>query len=153
MAREGHPCPGCFNPDLWIQEGYQRLNWRAVYNDIVNLKNPYVTFVGGEPLDQYDELVLLFEELSKTQHHICLITHYTMDEILLQFSKVLDFANTIIDGKYEADKRIFDENKKPGIYQIIGSKNQNIWINKHHVWIEVDKDAEDLSAAYDFISQ
>lgn len=150
MARSGHPCPGCFNVDLWDSKYFPKLNYRAVLHDIEKCKNPYVTLVGGEPLDQYTDCIKLMKALSEKHYHICLITHYTMDEIMEQFPPILAYANTIIDGRYEADKRIFDENKKPGVYHVIGSWNQKIWKREGHSWIEIDKDAEDLTKAYDF---
>lgn len=151
MAREGHPCPSCFNPDLWTTKGFQEVSVQELFQDICNIGNPYVTFVGGEPLDQYEELAELFRLLDDSHFHICLITHYTMSEIIHFYPEILKYSRTIIDGPYEENQRIFDE-KKPGIYHVIGSGNQNIWVKqKDKMWHEADKEGEDLAYAYNFV--
>ena len=102
-------------------------------------------------LDQYEELARLLDKLWTKCYHTTVITHYTIDEIRFFFPKVLDFASTIIDGAYVPKLRVFDENKRPGIYHVIGSSNQHIWTFDCETieWRQVDmEDDEDLKYAY-----
>ena len=131
MAREGHPCPGCFNSMLWDDSFAAEESVNVVFEKIAKIvKNtncPYVTIVGGEPLDQYEGVVGLINLLAIHGCHVCLITHYTLEGVQQRFPYVLGSLNLLIDGKYDASCRIFDEEKKPGIYQVVGSRNQRIW--------------------------
>ncbi len=147
MALDGHPCPGCFNKDLWDPQWFQQVEVDALAEDIVSIGNPYITVVGGEPLDQSEALGELLRRLK--QHgfcHITLITHYEFETVADAYPGVMQYADTIIDGRYEADKRIFDEDKRPGIYHVIGSSNQHVWTRKGLNWYNVTE--RDLRCAY-----
>ena len=153
MAREGHPCPGCFNEELWSTTGYQSLLPKEVFEDIEAAGNKFVTIVGGEPLDQYFDLIELLELLKAGGYHIVLITHYTIKEVDKGYTRVMPLVDTIIDGPYEADKRIFDDKDVPeGVRHVIGSSNQRIWVkgDQPFVWKEENwrRDPEVLKEAY-----
>ena len=143
MAREGHPCPGCFNKDLWSDKERHLQETDEIINYIISMTdNRYITIVGGEPLDQHDALVELCKKLKLNKFHICLITHYTMEEIIkMEINnpfKILNFCNLIIDGKYDSSKRVFDTNETPGIHHVIGSSNQRMWWYTDGIWIDLD---------------
>lgn len=127
LGLRGHPCPDCFNSDLWDPQWFPQVEVEDLVDDIKKIGNPFVTIVGGEPLDQYEELVELLDRLWIEDVHTVVITHYTMEEIKKKYPKVLDFAQCIIDGPYNKSLRTFDECKRPGIYQVIGSSNQRLW--------------------------
>ena len=154
IAASGHPCPDCFNQDLWNGKFFPNISSKQLFNDVAEIskatKNKYITIVGGEPLDQYQELADFIERLYCDYFHIVVITHYTMKKIRKDFPLILKWADTIIDGVYDRTKRTFDECKTPGIYQVIGSSNQKIWHqNDDCTWSEVDKtNSEEIKAAY-----
>ena len=127
LGLRGHPCPDCFNSDLWDPQWFPQVEVEDLVDDIKKIGNPFVTIVGGEPLDQYEGLVELLDKLWTENIHTVVITHYTMEEVKEKYSKVLDFAQCIIDGPYNKTMRTFDECKRPGIYQVIGSANQRLW--------------------------
>lgn len=122
-----NPCPHCFNQDLWNQEGYPEVTPEELFSDIEKEKNYFITIVGGEPLDQYDELINLLKLLNKDDYHIVLITHYTLKEIKKLYPEVLGRVNVIIDGVYDPKQRIYETDKRKGVHHVIGSKNQKIW--------------------------
>lgn len=148
MALSGHPCPGCFNVDLWDEKYFPEVSVDDLFCDIKEAGNKFVTIVGGEPLDQFDELVRLMALLRKHGYHVVLITHYTMEVISLKFSDVLEHANVIIDGCYDARKRIFDEVDIPGVTHVIGSENQGFWHKESNDWIRLNIYQDDLRKAY-----
>ena len=76
-----HPCPDCFNSDLWDSQWFPQVEVGDLVNDIKKIGNPFVTIVGGEPLDQYEGLVGLLDKLWTEDVHTVVITHYTMEEI------------------------------------------------------------------------
>ncbi len=148
MAREGHPCQGCFNQDLWETDMWPVVTVDDLYQDILAEGNKYVTIVGGEPLDQYEELVLLCGLLKESGCHIVLITHYTFNELIEKYSDILSYADVIIDGRYDASKRIFDEVSRPGVHHVIGSSNQRFYHRLPGGWKELDIMRDDLYEAY-----
>ena len=147
-ALSGDPCPECFNHVLWDPEDFPKVTSDELFEQIEEIGNKYITFVGGEPLDQWFDLTNLLEKLTEHGYHIVLITHHRFHEISSISSEVLSNCNVIIDGEYEKDKRIFDENKKPGIFHVIGSSNQNIWHRDGKTWTLVNKDEDDLEKVY-----
>lgn len=148
MAREGHPCEGCFNDVLWNLDGWAQVTAEELFDDIKAAGNKYVTIVGGEPLDQYKDLTDIIQLLTADGYHVVLITHYTMDKLKGTYPEVLKRTNVIIDGKYDKTQRIFDTCKVPGIHHVIGSANQNIWYRRGTKWIQSDKTPDNLKELY-----
>lgn len=136
-AREGRACKGCFNKELWSQDVYYGLCTpvEAFENIKKYAPNKYITFVGGEPLDQIKPLAELCRLLKNDGFHIILITHYKVSELhsyehLDAVSKIvlLHTVDVIIDGEYDETQRIWDEEKAgDGLHDVIGSGNQLIW--------------------------
>jgi anaerobic ribonucleoside-triphosphate reductase activating protein len=79
-----------------------------------------VTILGGEPLDQYDETLLLLQLCVKAGLSTMLFTGYDIQEItekrMEQITKKLDI---LITGRYEEQNRTVR-------HQWIGSTNQEI---------------------------
>ena len=150
MAREGHPCAGCFNSELWNDFKSEEMEVNEVLEYVTKMTdNKYITIVGGEPLDQYEALVELLKVFHENDFHIVLITHYTLLEIAAKYSAIFPYVNIIIDGKYDASKRIFDTDKRPGIYHVVGSSNQRIWYRVNDTFVDVSKES-DLKCYYSF---
>lgn len=130
MAMDGHPCKGCFNPKLW--DPRHCVADVGAYEAAKQIErfapNRYITFVGGEPLDQVKELVTTCAWL-KPEYHIVVITHYTLEEIIEHgWQELLVYIDILIDGKYDETQRIWDEDKAgDGLHDVVGSGNQTIW--------------------------
>lgn len=142
MARDGHPCPGCFNRDLWSDENsieqspQEIVDYISQYSD-----NKYVTIVGGEPLDQPEPLLELCKKLYDKDFHICLITHFLMEDIKIKHPDLLKNISMLIDGKYDNTKRIFDTDTRPGILHVVGSSNQQIYWRDKKDWRNITEEA------------
>lgn len=140
MAREGNPCHGCFNRDLWQDDAYYDETPKTIINGIKRVTdNKYVTIVGGEPMDQAEGLKKLVMALHRNKYHVVLITHYLKKDIP---KKILNHVNIIIDGKYENDKRIFDTDKRKGVLHVVGSSNQQIYANVFGNFINITNERE-----------
>ena len=136
-AEEGNPCPDCFNSEIWNKDNYNGyMSPRECFNHIRRYApNKYITFVGGEPLDQIIPLSELCRLLHKEGYHIIVITHYLGEEIMMQanlqntpYKKLLRNIDGLIDGEYMKKYRIWDENKAgDNIHDVIGSGNQRIF--------------------------
>lgn len=134
IAEEGHPCKGCFNQELWSSKHFVADETpEAAANKIMRFApNKYVTFVGGEPLDQLDDLIRTCEILKDNGYHIIVITHYELKERIAHdwfaMDRLVDAIDILIDGAYNEKQRIWDEDKSDdGVHTVIGSGNQIVW--------------------------
>ena len=140
MAREGNPCEGCFNKDLWSDDSFYDETPKTIIENIKKTTdNKYITIVGGEPMDQPEGLEALVKELHNNKYHIVLITHYLKKDIP---KKILNHINILIDGKYENDKRIFDTDKRHGILHVVGSSNQQLYANVFGKFVNITRKSE-----------
>lgn len=102
-----HKCTGCHNPESWDIAKGKKMSIDTIIKIIA--KNDFnVTFSGGDPLMQIENLTILAkrikEELNK---NIWCYTGYTWEQITAnaQFSELLDHVDVIVDGRYEKEKR------------------------------------------------
>lgn len=135
-AESGQPCKGCFNPDLWSRENcVAEQTPREAFEHIRKYApNKYITFVGGEPLDQAEPLAELCRLLKEDGFHIIVITHYLGSDIKLWararkfYGVLLNNIDGLVDGVYIEEFRIWDKEKAgDGLHDVIGSGNQCIW--------------------------
>lgn len=148
----GEPCKNCFNPSLWdsskCMKEYSPLE---VATQIIKYSpNKYVTFVGGEPLDQAEELGEVCSILKKFNYHIIVFSSYALNDKSnsYKFNHILPYVDIIIDGKYDESERIYREDFGDGFTDAIGSGNQIVWdINQQSKEIKGFY-ARDLSGIY-----
>lgn len=148
----GEPCKNCFNPSLWdsskCMKEYSPLE---VATQIIKYSpNKYVTFVGGEPLDQAEELEEVCSILKKFNYHIIVFSSYVLNDQsnFYKFNHILPYVDIIIDGKYDENERIYREDFGDGFTDAIGSGNQIVWdINQQFKEIKGFY-ARDLSGIY-----
>lgn len=146
-ARDGKPCEGCFNSVTWnyYDEAHYDNDY-VVENIIKNSKTKNVTFVGGEPLDQIEDLIYVTGKLKEKGFHIIVFTWRKLQKILNNdygnFSinkenmiKLIGNIDILIDGEYKSKEHIFNINKKNGFNNAIGSGNQIIWDLKNMIGI------------------
>lgn len=157
-ALYGNPCPECFNSALWSMENCFNQSPQEITEYILKMTdNKYVTIVGGEPFDQSIALLELCEVLKSKGFHIVVITHYLFADLYKQYGDKLDDIDLIIDGEFVKEKSIFYTDKRPGIYNVVGSSNQQLWYNmrcgnaENHGWKNVSK-KQDLRPYYTNIS-
>lgn len=79
-----------------------------------------ITILGGEPFDQYKELLILAKQIRKTDLSIIIYTGYSHSELKdKNKTEILDFIDIIITDRY-------DENYRTEKGGLIGSSNQEI---------------------------
>lgn len=133
-AREGNPCKDCFNQLLW-KEVIKDTN----ISDLINTINKYsrnknITIVGGEPTDQLQSLIRLCVELKALDYHIIVFTYKRLEELLSEknqeredYLMLLSSIDMLIDGQYDSEQKIFDDENNGFAYNLIGSANQVVW--------------------------
>lgn len=131
MAMNGAPCKDCFNPALWDGEKFvAEVTPEEAFQQIEKFApNKFITFVGGEPLDQIGPLSRLCALLKADGYHIIVFTHHTMLKVLAmeRGKSLLNNIHILIDGKYDETQRIYRDNFGDGLTDAVGSANQVIW--------------------------
>lgn len=115
-------CKGCWNKEMWSFKP----KITTSITDLVQMILPYqgviegVTILGGEPFDQYQEILELSAQVQSFGLSVMIFTGYEVEEIKTKSqTKILSYTDILVSGRYEEDKRTMN-------HQWIGSTNQNI---------------------------
>jgi len=115
-------CNDCWNKEMWSFKTKNEISTNTLFEKIIDEKTYIegVTILGGEPFDQYEELLILIKQIRKTDLSIILYTGYSINELKNKNkTEILDFIDIIITDRY--DKNYRTENGG-----LIGSSNQEI---------------------------
>ena len=114
-------CKGCWNKEMWSFKTKSQYSIEKLISKIKETKNiEGVTFLGGEPFDQYKELLLLVKEINKINLSIVLYTGYEIFELKqCDKTEIFNYIDILISGR-------FIENFKTMQGGLIGSSNQDI---------------------------
>ncbi len=122
-------CKGCFNKE------YQDFNYGSIWDEaakekfmsyVTNERVSGVTILGGEPMEQDDDLLQLLKAIKgKTNKNIWIFSGYTYEQLLERGKEeVLKYCDVLVDGQ-------FIESKKDLKLRFKGSSNQRtIDLNK-----------------------
>lgn len=114
-------CKGCWNQKMWNFEPNQIIEREKLLKNILAEKYDGVTFLGGEPLQQPENLLWILRVLKGKGIHSMLYTGYELDEIKANplFLEICKQADILIPGRYHDEER--------NIYlKWRGSENQKI---------------------------
>ena len=103
-----HFCKGCHNPSSWNQDNGRDMTINEIYEDIMSNPLTNVTFSGGEPFMQADELLLLAKRLKQSNKNIWVYSGFTYEELLdhpnPNCQNLLMLCDVLVDGRFELDK-------------------------------------------------
>lgn len=113
-------CPGCHNPQSWDPEGGFEFDVATLAERIIGMGND-VTFSGGDPLLQSEELGRLAEVLKQAGKNIWCYTGRLYEEVAAdpRFRQVLDNIDVLVDGP-------FIERLRDTTLLFCGSSNQRL---------------------------
>lgn len=117
-------CKGCVNQTLWSTTGGRSVGIAELFNWLVHVDGEFagVTITGGEPFQQYEQLITFLHLLkTRTAHDVYCFTGYYLAELNeifpdRLFSRYIDY---LVDGRYVAELHE-DTNVK-------GSSNQTLY--------------------------
>ncbi|MDR2924133.1 MAG: anaerobic ribonucleoside-triphosphate reductase activating protein [Treponema sp.] len=104
-----HQCPHCHNPETWDNNGGKEYTVKQVVRLLKQQKKTKqgVTFSGGEPFLQADELAETALAAHQINWDVVTYTGYTYEELILLInggnsgvSALLAATDILIDGKY-----------------------------------------------------
>lgn len=114
----GKRCKGCHNPETWDYMGGCHRFIGDIVNELSDSSND-VTISGGEPIDQFDDLLELCEQLHKSGKHIWVYTGNVVDPTKRIYRALAQYVDVIVDGR-------FVEELKDTNLLFRGSSNQRI---------------------------
>lgn len=117
-----HHCKGCHNPQTWDYDGGEEVSIREILDVLYNSSND-ITISGGEPLEQFDELILLLESIRQTTtKRVWLYTGYVFNFELptdrYTLNLLSNYVDVLIDGRFV--------DTLTGDYRFKGSSNQRL---------------------------
>lgn len=123
----GHHCDHCQNPSTWDFDGGTEMS----VNDIEKLIEPYIgfitgiTFSGGDPVEQLDEVTQVARWASQHSLKVTLYTGYSLNELSHDSVDCFDF---IVDGEYvdELPSAPFRGSSNQTVYKHVGDS----WIKE-----------------------
>lgn len=102
----GHHCEGCHNPQSWDFDGGSLMSVDEIMKIIV--ENDFnVTFSGGDPVYQLDELIELAARIREKGYTIWLYTGFLYEELVRMegAQKLMCNIEAVVDGPYIAALR------------------------------------------------
>ena len=118
-------CKGCQNPQTWCFDSGIPFDKDAKEELYDALNKPYIqgiTFSGGNPLDNFSEILELCKEIKEKfpTKDIWLYTGFTYEELYYRgISRILLYVDVLVDGPYIEEQRDIS-------LQWRGSKNQRV---------------------------
>ena len=116
-------CKGCVNSHIWEKSTGKEYSLKEL-SDIVK-KTPDivgVTYIGGEPLQQHAELLVLTKTIISFGLDIVLFTGYELEELNDWQMQIVNLSAAVICGRYK------EELRDTGLL-LRGSNNQRLILN------------------------
>ena len=101
-----HHCPGCQNPQTWDVNAGNDTDIDDILKTVID--NDFdVTFSGGDPLFQVEEVTELAKRIKQIGKNIWCYTGYTYEQILAdsKLSQILPFIDVLVDGRFDINLR------------------------------------------------
>lgn len=98
------------------------------------------TYIGGEPLEQGQDLVVLSKKLIDAKKDIVLFTGYELEELAEEKLEVYNFSSVVITGRYIESERDTSLLLRGSKNQIIVVKDKNLlrFYNQEQRQVEVE---------------
>lgn len=141
-------CKGCWNKSMHDFEGGFYIKTEDLIIQIKEAINKYnisgVSILGGEPLEQFEELLKLMKLIKELNIGIILYTGYEKEEIKSsKKTEIFDYADLLISGRYIEERRninnhLFGSDNQVMDFLTDRYKNENI-VNGTYVEIDIDE--------------
>ena len=126
---KSNPCQGCFNSKLWDKENSRQVTVDDLLDHIVKYSSEKkVTFCGGEPTDQLEELTEICRKLKEKKFNILVYTYHDFDKLKSkpEYKELFKYIDYLVDRPYDEAKRIYNDQSNLWIKRSVGSCNQRI---------------------------
>lgn len=129
-------CHNCFNKEIWDFNSGEYFDKQAkdkLYEYISDEHVKGLSILGGEPLQQGEELLNLLKEIKIKfpNKRIWLWTGYYLNELNDLQKEIISYCDRVIDGR-------FDNNLKNYNLKLRGSSNQSIYDNINGEFVKIE---------------
>ncbi|MFT8323518.1 MAG: anaerobic ribonucleoside-triphosphate reductase activating protein [Bacillus sp. (in: firmicutes)] len=104
-----HQCLGCHNPQSWNYNAGMEMSIEEIYQELIDNPLTDITFSGGEPLLQLEDLTILAKKLKASGKNIWCYTGYTWEYLLQSkreaFIRLCNELDILVDGPFVKEKR------------------------------------------------
>ena len=118
-----HNCPGCHNPETIPFDKGQSIEISDVISEVEKANLMKVTFSGGEPFAQAEELYYIAKSLKEKGYNIWSYSGYTFEALIRHRDpfkqKLLSQLDVLVDGPFLIQQRSIE-----ALFR--GSRNQRI---------------------------
>ncbi len=96
-----HECPGCHNPESWSFEAGEDWSVEKLMT-VIRFNRFPVTFSGGDPLYQTEELLPLAKAIKEEGFDLWCYTGFTYEHIkdMSPYKELLDFIDVLVEGPF-----------------------------------------------------
>ena len=121
-------CPGCFNPHTHTKNAGENKTVQDIIDWLRPLPVDGITLSGGEPFQQYPELLELLKTIRQELPHLSIVifSGFYLHELNKFGSEALELTDAVIAGRYEQTQHVGDK--------LIGSANQEIVVFPHSIY-------------------
>ncbi|MDE6860982.1 MAG: anaerobic ribonucleoside-triphosphate reductase activating protein [Duncaniella sp.] len=101
-----HHCPSCHNPESWDMAGGKEMAVEEILSYAIE-EDFDVTFTGGDPLAQVEELIELAQKIKAHGKNIWCYTGYLYEDVVVDsaLSPILRYIDVLVDGRFHIDER------------------------------------------------
>lgn len=101
-----HHCPGCHNPQSWDPAGGEEMSVDEILGRVVE-NEMNVTYSGGDPLYQIDDLAFLSKKIKELGREIWCYTGFRYEELInvSWFKKIEDYIDVLVEGPFMEELR------------------------------------------------
>lgn len=102
-----HHCHGCHNPQSWNYENGIEWTETEIFQEVMQNELSNVTFSGGEPFLQANEIAPLAQKLKQEGKNIWCYTGYLYEELMQNpgHAVLLKQIDVLVDGRFDLTKR------------------------------------------------
>lgn len=139
-------CKGCWNNKMWSFNKRNDISTDDIVSEIVKQSDVIdgVTILGGEPFDQYDDLMSLVKKLRKKSFGILLYTGYSVEQLTISHkNNIFSYIDVLISEPYIEKERniengglIGSDNQKYNFFSEIYSENDFTTLNQTEISID-----------------
>ncbi|MDW8066816.1 MAG: 4Fe-4S single cluster domain-containing protein [Aquificaceae bacterium] len=110
-------CPGCMSKHTWSRSGGYEVSVAELSQELLSFPTSRLTVSGGEPLEQYEELLELLKSIREKFCDILLYTGYQWEVVQKKFGDILYMVDVVVAGPfvkglYTKDRLKGSENQK-----------------------------------------
>lgn len=140
---------------MWSFHPKQMIPVKQLIEQILSLKDEIegICILGGEPFDQYSELLFLCKAIASEKLSVMLYTGYDLDELKDQSkTEVLEETDILVAGRYMANKRNLSLQWRGSSNQVIHflSERYHDSIISDNNYVEISIDEWGQSQIYGF---